>query len=149
MEEHKSIPKWIDSMSMRGHFFFTKNDLCSAFPDKSSNAITRTITRLIAKNTVVFRFIVVFQSNLVLVPCAIYQPQRPKNQPKFTKNLTNSFTATIIFRHNKQTNTFNICLLIFYHKLTKVNNHHNYAKFLYISQHKYFYHIFFNYARCR
>lgn len=54
MEEQKSIPKWIDSMSMRGHFFFTKNDLCSAFPDKSSNAITRTITRLIAKNTVVF-----------------------------------------------------------------------------------------------
>ena len=53
MEEQKSIPKWIDSMSMRGHFFFTKNDLCSAFPDKSSNAITRTITRLIAKNSVV------------------------------------------------------------------------------------------------
>ena len=40
-------------MAVRGHFFFTKNDLCSAFPDKSSNAITRTITRLIAKKTVV------------------------------------------------------------------------------------------------
>lgn len=53
MEQPKSISNWIESMSMRGHFFFTKNDLCSAFPDKSSNAITRTITRLIAKNTVV------------------------------------------------------------------------------------------------
>ena len=40
-------------MAMRGHFFFTKNDLCSAFPDKSPNAITRTITRLIAKKTIV------------------------------------------------------------------------------------------------
>lgn len=53
MEEHKSIPNWIESMAMRGHFFFNKRDLCSAFPDKSFNAITRAITRLIAKNSVV------------------------------------------------------------------------------------------------
>ena len=53
MEQPKSISKWIESMSMRGHYVFTKNDLCSTFPDVSPITFQRNLTRLMAKNAIV------------------------------------------------------------------------------------------------
>lgn len=53
MEQPKSISKWIESMSMRGHYVFTKNDLCSTFPDMSPITFQRNLTRLMAKNAIV------------------------------------------------------------------------------------------------
>lgn len=53
MEQPKSISKWIESISIRGHHIFTKKDLRSTFPDMSSVTIKRNLTRLMAKNAVV------------------------------------------------------------------------------------------------
>lgn len=53
MEQPKSISKWIESMSMRGHYVFTKNDLSSTFPDMSPITFQRNLTRLMAKNAIV------------------------------------------------------------------------------------------------
>ena len=53
MESFESIPKWLEAKAIRGHFVFTKSDLCSAFPNLSLNARKRAISRLIAKKTIV------------------------------------------------------------------------------------------------
>lgn len=53
MESHESIPKWIEAKAIRGHFVFTKSELCSAFPNLSLTARKRAVSRLIAKRSIV------------------------------------------------------------------------------------------------
>ena len=53
MEYYESIPKWIEAEAIRGHFVFTKSELCSAFPNLSLNARKRAISRLISKKNIV------------------------------------------------------------------------------------------------
>lgn len=53
MEYYESIPKWIEAEAIRGHFVFTKSELCSAFPNFSLNARKRAISRLISKKNIV------------------------------------------------------------------------------------------------
>ena len=53
MEKHESISKWIEGKAIRGHYMFTKADLCSAFPNMSYNALKRAVSRLIAKKSIV------------------------------------------------------------------------------------------------
>ena len=53
MESFESLPKWIEARAIRGHFVFTKSDLCSAFPNLSLTARKRAVSRLIAKESIV------------------------------------------------------------------------------------------------
>lgn len=53
MEKYESIKNWIVEKSIRGHYIFTKQDLCSAFPNMSHIAQKRAMSRLMAKKIII------------------------------------------------------------------------------------------------